>query len=119
MIRLAVPYLRRRSRTDRSKVSIFDDPGLFGRLSASDYDAGTNPDPAPAVDFLAGLADGGPVLELAIRWLAESVRGVLGYESADLVGRRARLLGEPEREAHAGDVDHAVDDRGRGDLAPQ
>ncbi|MET8149414.1 class I SAM-dependent methyltransferase [Actinoplanes sp. NPDC049668] len=47
-------------------MSIFNDPGLFGRQWAEKYDAGTNPDPAPAVDFLAGLADGGPVLELAI-----------------------------------------------------
>jgi SAM-dependent methyltransferase len=44
---------------------IFDDPGLFGRLWADTYDNG-NPDPAPAVEFLADLADGGPVLELAI-----------------------------------------------------
>jgi len=47
-------------------MSIFDDPGLFGRLWAEHYDAGPGPDPVPAVDFLAGLADGGPVLELAI-----------------------------------------------------
>lgn len=48
-------------------MSIFDDPGLFGRLWADTYDGpGGNPDPAPAVDFLAGRADGGPVLELAI-----------------------------------------------------
>ena len=47
-------------------MSTFDDPGLFGRRWADGYDAGGNPDPAPAVDFLAGLAAGGPALELAI-----------------------------------------------------
>jgi SAM-dependent methyltransferase len=47
-------------------VSIFDDPGLFGRQWAEGYDAGDNPDPAAAVEFLAEVAGGGPVLELAI-----------------------------------------------------
>jgi len=47
-------------------MSMLNDPGLFGRQWAAGYDAGGNPDPAPAVDFLAGLAGGGPVLELAI-----------------------------------------------------
>jgi SAM-dependent methyltransferase len=47
-------------------MSIFDDPGLFGRQWAADYDQGTNPDPGPAVDFLAAMAGDGPVLELAI-----------------------------------------------------
>jgi SAM-dependent methyltransferase len=47
-------------------MSILDDPGLFGRQWAAGYDGPGNPDPAPAVEFLAGLAAGGPVLELAI-----------------------------------------------------
>lgn len=45
---------------------MLDDPGLFGRQWAANYDGPGNPDPAPAVDFLAALAAGGPVLELAI-----------------------------------------------------
>ena len=47
-------------------MSIFDDAGLFGRQWADGYDSPGNPDPGPAVDFLAELAQGGPVLELAI-----------------------------------------------------
>ncbi len=47
-------------------MSVFDDPGLFGRLNAENYDGPDNPDPAAAVDFLADLAADGRVLELAI-----------------------------------------------------
>jgi hypothetical protein len=47
-------------------MSILDDAGLFGRQWAATYDRPGNPDPAPAVEFLAGLAGGGPALELAI-----------------------------------------------------
>ncbi|MEU7902433.1 class I SAM-dependent methyltransferase [Actinoplanes sp. NPDC049118] len=43
-------------------MSMSNDPGLFGRRRAARRAAGA----APAVDFLAGLAGGGPVLELAI-----------------------------------------------------
>ncbi|SCE93826.1 Methyltransferase domain-containing protein [Micromonospora coriariae] len=70
-------------------MSVFDDPGLFGQLWAAGYDDGPNPDPAPAVDFLAGLADGGPVLELAIGTgrvalpLAERGLSVHGVEASE------------------------------------
>ncbi|UQU63125.1 class I SAM-dependent methyltransferase [Couchioplanes caeruleus] len=47
-------------------MSILDDPGLFGRQWAARYDSPGNPDPEPAARFLAGLAGGGPALELAI-----------------------------------------------------
>jgi len=44
----------------------FDDPEFFGDRWADVYDEGSELDPAPAVEFLAGLAGGGRVLELAI-----------------------------------------------------
>ena len=47
-------------------MSLLDDAGLFGRQWAASYDGPGNPDPAAAVEFLAGLAAGGPALELAI-----------------------------------------------------
>lgn len=47
-------------------MSAFDDPAFFGELWADDYDKGEVLDPAPAVEFLTGLAGDGRVLELAI-----------------------------------------------------
>ena len=47
-------------------MSVFDDPKLFGRMWADTYDVTSSPDPAAAVEFLAGLAGDGPVLELAV-----------------------------------------------------
>ncbi len=47
-------------------MSVFDDPGHFGSYWADTYDQpGDLPDPEPAVEFLAGVAGAGPVLELA------------------------------------------------------
>ncbi|MEW2472870.1 methyltransferase domain-containing protein [Micromonospora gifhornensis] len=48
-------------------MSVFDDPGHFGRLWADTYDLPSGlPDPALAVEFLAEKSGGGRVLELAI-----------------------------------------------------
>jgi SAM-dependent methyltransferase len=46
-------------------MSVFDDPGLFGRQWAAGYDVAT-PDPLPAAEFLAAVAADGRALELAI-----------------------------------------------------
>ncbi|WP_431727777.1 class I SAM-dependent DNA methyltransferase [Verrucosispora sp. TAA-831] len=48
-------------------MSVFDDPGHFGRFWADTYDLpGGLPDPMPAAAFLADLAGDGRALELAI-----------------------------------------------------
>jgi SAM-dependent methyltransferase len=48
-------------------VAGFDDPAFYGDCWAEVYDERYGSlDPAAAVEFLAGLAEGGPVLELAI-----------------------------------------------------
>jgi SAM-dependent methyltransferase len=47
-------------------MSKFDDPAFFGDVWADIYDRGPGHDPGPAVEFLAGLAGSGRVLELAI-----------------------------------------------------
>ena len=83
----------------------FDDPEFFGERWADAYVQGPGPDgpdPALAVEFLAGLSDGGRVLELAIGTgrvgLPLAGRGVTveGVEaSAQMVARlRAKPGGE-------------------------
>ncbi|MFF7974923.1 methyltransferase domain-containing protein [Streptomyces sp. NPDC007905] len=77
----------------------FGDPALFGEVWADDYDEQTSLDPTPAVDFLAGLASGGRVLELAVGTgrvaLPLAARGVRveGVEGSPRMA--ARLRGKP------------------------
>lgn len=80
-------------------MSILNDPGLFGRQWAASYDGPHEPDPAPAAEFLAELAGGGPALELAIGTgrvalpLAATGVAVTGIEaSPEMV---ERLRGKP------------------------
>jgi SAM-dependent methyltransferase len=47
-------------------MASFDDPAFFGDRWADVYDKGPADDEPPEVEFLAGLAGGGRVLELAI-----------------------------------------------------
>ncbi|MBQ1025645.1 class I SAM-dependent methyltransferase [Micromonospora sp. C95] len=92
-------------------MSVFDDPGHFGRLWADTYDLpGGLPDPAPAVEFLAELAGDGPALELAIGTgrvalpLAERGIAVAGVEaSPEMV---AKMRAKPG----GGDIPVAIGD---------
>jgi SAM-dependent methyltransferase len=81
----------------------FDDPAFYGARWASVYDDRHGGlDPEPAVDFLAGLAGGGPVLELGIGTgrialpLARRGVAVEGVDASEaMVGRlRAKPGGE-------------------------
>jgi SAM-dependent methyltransferase len=74
----------------------FDDPAFFGDRWADVYDERTTLDPAAAVEFLAGLADGGRVLELAIGTgrvaLPLAARGIAveGIEASEAMVERLR-----------------------------
>jgi SAM-dependent methyltransferase len=75
----------------------FDDPAFYGDRWASVYDDhGGGLDPGPAVDFLAGLAGGGRVLELAIGTgrvaLPLALRGVSveGIDASEAMVERLR-----------------------------
>jgi SAM-dependent methyltransferase len=75
----------------------FDDPALYGNRWADVYDEQPGSlDPAPAVQFLAGLAGNGPVLELAIGTgrvaLPLAARGLVveGVDASAAMVRRLR-----------------------------
>jgi SAM-dependent methyltransferase len=77
-------------------VASFDDPEFFGEHWAEIYDEGAGPDPGAAVEFLAGLAEGGRVLELAVGTgrvaLPLAARGihVEGVEASEAMVERLR-----------------------------
>jgi SAM-dependent methyltransferase len=78
-------------------MSRFGDPAFFGDRYAHEYDEGSVLDPAPAVEFLAGLVpSGGRVLELAVGTgrvaipLAERGIAVEGVEASAAMVERMR-----------------------------
>lgn len=77
-------------------MATFDDPEFFGERWADVYDEGGELDPGPAVEFLAGLARGGRVLELAVGTgrvaLPLAARGipVEGIEASEAMVERLR-----------------------------
>jgi len=77
-------------------VATFDDPEFFGEHWADIYDEGRDLDAAPAVEFLAGLAEGGRVLELATGTgrvaLPLAARGIAveGIEASEAMAARMR-----------------------------
>ena len=79
-----------------SRVATFDDPEFFGEHWAEIYDEGRDLDPTPAVEFLAGLAQGGRVLELATGTgrvaLPLAARGIAveGIEASEAMAARMR-----------------------------
>jgi hypothetical protein len=81
----------------------FDDPAFFGERWARVYDGRTELDPAPAVEFLAGLAGDGRVLELAIGTgrvgLPLAARGIAveGIEASEAMVERLRAKPGGER----------------------
>ena len=81
----------------------FDDPAFFGDRWADVYDERTTLDPAPAVAFLAGLAGGGRVLELAIGTgrvglpLAAGGIAVEGVEASEAMVERLRAKPDGDR----------------------
>jgi len=93
-------------------MSGFGDPAFYGDRYAHEYDQRTSLDPAPAVEFLAGLVpDGGRVLELAVGTgrvaipLAERGIAVEGIEgSAAMVERMRAKPGGASIRAVIGDM---------------
>src|SRR5258708_39132114 len=85
-------------------MSGFDDPAFYGERWADVYDERHGSlDPAAAVEFLAGLAGDGPVLELAIGTgrgaLPLGARGIPGQGVDPLAAMVARLRAEPGGES--------------------